>query len=66
LPRSLGDQFLDHLGPGRLVLDQHDTGVVEALLVAARAFEGRVFEPAAQQAEQVEVFGLIPQVVRTL
>jgi hypothetical protein len=44
----LGDQLLDQLGTGRLVLNQHDVGIKEALLLADRTFQRRVFEALAQ------------------
>src|SRR5258705_2806409 len=52
---AVGDQFLDQLGARGLVLDQHLGGVEQLLLLAHRAFERRVFEPLAQQAQRGRV-----------
>src|SRR5438270_8610900 len=62
---ALGDQLLYQLGAGGLVLDQHDIRVEQALLRAHRAFERRIFEPAAEYGEEKELFALYPQVVHT-
>ena len=40
---AIGDQLLDQLGARGLVLDQHDTGAVERVLVAHGALQLRVF-----------------------
>jgi hypothetical protein len=45
------DQFLGQLRTGSFVLDQHDAGIEQALLLAHRAFEVRVFEPLAQHTQ---------------
>ena len=57
---ALLDQLLDQLGAGGLVLDQHDVGPEQALLLARRAFERRVFQPPAEQVEQEEIFAFHP------
>ena len=50
-----GDELLDQLGAGGLVLDEDDLGAVERGLVAHGALEARVVEPLAQDVEQIEV-----------
>ena len=45
---ALGDQILDQLRARGLVLDQHDAGVEQILLLAYRAFKRRVFEAPAE------------------
>ena len=55
---ALGDQLLDQLGARGLVLDQHDVGIEQALLLAHRALERRVFEPPAEHAEEEEVLAV--------
>jgi len=37
--QTVGDQLLDQLGAGGLVLDQHDTGAQPLVLLAHRALQ---------------------------
>src|SRR4029077_10197658 len=53
---AIGDQLLDQLGTGSLVLDQQLGRMEQALLLAHRALERRVFEPPAEHTEKKEVF----------
>src|SRR3984893_7624573 len=55
---AIGDQLVDYLRAGGLVFDQHDLRIEQALLLAHRALERRIFEPPAQYAEQEEFFAL--------
>jgi len=52
---SIDDQLLDQLGARGHVLDQHNAGVEQTLLLTRRAFEVRVLEPLAQHAQQIKV-----------
>ena len=52
---AIGDQLLDQLGARGLVLDQHYVRTEQALLLAHRALERRVFEPPAEHTEEEEV-----------
>src|SRR6516164_4901808 len=52
---ALVDQLLDQLRSRGLVLDQHFVRIEQALLLAHLAFERRVFEPPAEEADQKEV-----------
>src|SRR5438045_4971966 len=53
---TIPDQLLDQLRARSLVLDQHDSRIEQALLVADRALECGIFEPPAEYMEQKEVF----------
>ena len=64
--QALLDQFLDQLGSGRLVLDQHDTGLEGLALLAHRALQFGIFHALAQYVLQVKVLALDPQLVQTL
>jgi hypothetical protein len=58
---ALGNQLLDQLGAGSLVLDQHLDRTEQALLLAHRALERRVFEPPAMSAAlELEASGGVP------
>src|SRR6266566_3284429 len=46
------DQFLDQLGPRRLVLDQHDIGVEGFGLLAYHTFQFGIFHALAQYMQQ--------------
>ena len=52
------EQLLDQLGPGGLVLDQHNGRLEQALLLAHGTLQRRVLEPAAEQTEEKEVLVL--------
>ena len=45
---AVGNQLLDQLGARGLVLDQHDTGAKQRVLVAHRALQLGVFHAPAQ------------------
>ena len=44
---AIDDQLLDQLGAGGLVLDQHDIGAEQVLLLPHGTLQRRIFEPAA-------------------
>jgi hypothetical protein len=54
----LGDQLLDQLGARGLVLDQHFVGAEQALLLRTARLSSRIFEPAAEVADEEEVLNL--------
>jgi hypothetical protein len=63
--KTLGDQFLDQLGAGSLVFDQHDIRVESLALLAHGALQLGVFHASAQHVQQVNMsLPLIPQVVQ--
>ena len=55
---AIGDQFLDQLGTGSLVLDQHDSYAMPVLLLAHRSLECRIFETLAEEIKEKEI--LVP------
>ena len=57
---ALGDQLLDQLGAGGLVLDQHDTRPECITLLAHRALQFGIFHAPAQHMQQVKVLALDP------
>ena len=61
---SIDDQLLDQLGARGHVLDQHNAGVEQTLLLTRRAFEVRVLEPLAQHAQQIKVLAFDAPPVR--
>src|SRR5271167_1103841 len=58
--QTFGDQLLDQLGAGGLVLDQHDTGPTPLVLLAHRPLQLRVFHALPQHVDQIEVFAVDP------
>jgi hypothetical protein len=52
---AVGDQLLDQLGARGLVLNQHDTGAEQRVLIAHCALQFRVFHPPAQYLEQLKL-----------
>src|SRR6516162_6685669 len=48
------------MGAGGLVLDQHDIGLEQVLLVAYSAFERGVFQPSSEDGEEEEVLAFDP------
>src|ERR1700751_3984142 len=55
---AIGDQFLDQLGAGGLVLDQHHGRTEQALLLAHRALQSRILELPAKYTDEKEVLVL--------
>ena len=64
--KPLGNQFLDQLGTGRLVLDQHDVGIEQALLLADRTFQRGYSSRLRSTLSKYRFLPLMPQVVQTL
>jgi hypothetical protein len=52
---AVGEQFLDQLRAGDLVLDQHDIGADALELLAHGALQFRRFHAPAQHVDQIEV-----------
>ena len=62
---AVGDQLLDQLGARGLVLNQHFVRTEQALLLAHRALERRVFEPPTDRPSRKRSLPRTPQVVHT-